>query len=57
MILSQLQHQNKMADAVSHSQTAMGALRMYQSRDSGATVWDEEKTLYKTRICCPYHYT
>ena len=54
----QLQHQNnKMADAGFHSQTAVGALRMYQSRDSGATLWDAEKILYKTCIYCPVHYT
>jgi len=54
----QMQHYNyKMADAGSHSQAAVGALRMYQSRDSGATLWDAEKVLYKLSIYCPVHYT
>jgi hypothetical protein len=46
-----------MADADSHSQAAVGALRMYQSRDSGATLWDTDEILYKTPIGCPVNYT
>jgi hypothetical protein len=58
MIWSQLQHQHKMAEAVSHSQAAVGALRMYQSRDGGATLWDaKKKILYKTCIYWPVRNT